>query len=940
MSLTVPDNYKVSNIKENWIAQLTHDNSACVNFDGTDDKITFGDVLGLYTSFTLEAWIYPANVSGTKVIVERGHDGSASAKNMNWSMRLSNNRLQGFYEHSSGTNVAITFSSATVSANTWSHVAITRDDSDNKIRAYVNGVLITTSTAQTDPDGGGDGVVTIGIDQADANDFSGKIAHVRVWNIARSEENILGFMNASLSGAEIGLQGYWKLNEGSGSTVDDLTSNDNDGTIANATWDKTSFTEFISDIGISFTDTTIDGNFYHGVILNKGITIRDSINLAESSAKTSNISITVPNFTIKGSEFYTQIINGAYNYINKDVRIFSQPSNATAITNCIQIYSGRLIGVSLNEKGIMTMNLASKRPWDFISIPNTKSSTNNVYFPIAYGNYTPETSTDSSPQFCDNAVTIGSDYSGAIVHPIPQDKVFGGNIKFLMHPDTETDGTDSSSRGHYYERNYDIFIPMDPADDTAFSYGGGAAINVPSNLKREFKTQDYSENPDNDFDDFANLTSTSSYASTGTLTLDGLATGQNHSIAEQLYIDFKMPDGIITNINVSFDYSIDFGTLAYAGGAVFRHCYIKDITNGASSAKVTRLFNDGDVTGSVNYDVTTPGVTSIIGIEAELKHSFVNASDESNVNVGIRNLVLTIKCQADQSGEPEAFAKKLADLTQVYTGSDGLDKSYLGGSSNVQGGLAAHRDLLVRFTGYDVADADLYNWSSGLDVVSLRSGWNIRWWVLEPIELKRILQEIQKEFGFIFKWRPDGSGSYWAVKNSYSSTDVVATIKKEDIKDLTINHTPFSSLLTKMTINYNYHPAKKSYLSSISSEDSTNKIREKYNIRDKENIKEVNLKMNVDKPGNTDVGGGSSDPNHGYSDYYMNIFGDIKKIVSCEVVNPLKGYALETGDIIQFSNTAGEMPVQAFGGNWSNYYMVTNLNRGVGSVKITCREVK
>ena len=142
-----------------------------------------------------------------------------------------------------------------------------------------------------------------------------------------------------------------------------------------------------------------------------------------------------------------------------------------------------------------------------------------------------------------------------------------------------------------------------------------------------------------------------------------------------------------------------------------------------------------------------------------------------------------------------------------------------------------------------------------------------------------------------------------------------------------------------MTVNYNYHPAKESFLSTLESQDSTNNVRQKYNIRDKENIQQVDLEMNVDKAGNTDTGHASSNTNDGYSDYYMNIFGDIKNIISCEIVNPSKGYKVEAGDVIQFSNVSGEMPVNPFGGDWTDYYMITDLSRGLGSTNISCRQI-
>ena len=140
-----------------------------------------------------------------------------------------------------------------------------------------------------------------------------------------------------------------------------------------------------------------------------------------------------------------------------------------------------------------------------------------------------------------------------------------------------------------------------------------------------------------------------------------------------------------------------------------------------------------------------------------------------------------------------------------------------------------------------------------------------------------------------------------------------------------------------MNISYDKHPAEDRFLSAQTSEDTTNNPRTNWNIQSKENIKDIKLEMNVNKIGNTNVGG--NDPNDGFADYYMNIFGDIKKIISCDIVNSAKGYNLEAGDIVQFSNTAGEMPVEPFGDNWADYYMITNLTRSPSKVSITCREV-
>jgi hypothetical protein len=61
--------------------------------------------------------------------------------------------------------------------------------------------------------------------------LNGIIDEVRIWDIALTEAQIRENMNKELTGKEDGLIGYWNFNEGKGSTVHDLTPNQNHGKI-------------------------------------------------------------------------------------------------------------------------------------------------------------------------------------------------------------------------------------------------------------------------------------------------------------------------------------------------------------------------------------------------------------------------------------------------------------------------------------------------------------------------------------------------------------------------------------------------------------------------------------------------------------------------------------------------------------------------------------
>ena len=60
-------------------------------------------------------------------------------------------------------------------------------------------------------------------------------------------------------------------------------------------------------------------------------------------------------------------------------------------------------------------------------------------------------------------------------------------------------------------------------------------------------------------------------------------------------------------------------------------------------------------------------------------------------------------------------------------------------------------------------------------------------------------------------------------------------------------------------------------------------------------------------------------------------------LVSCDIVNPAKGYQLETGDIITFT----DMPVELFNTSFSAsvFFMIVEYKRSPGKVSITAREV-
>jgi len=673
---------------------------------------------------------------------------------------------------------------------------------------------------------------------------------------------------------------------------------------------------------ISLADTTIDSVFYHGTITNVP-SIRSSIDLASSKAKTGNISLNVINFQYKGDDFSAELFLGTRKYINRDVKIYSQLNGDTALANCLQIYQGRLIDISHDDSSI-SLQLTEQRPWDFISIPQTKSSDKSIFFPIAYGDFAPN--------------GTARDYRAIkTLRPMPVNEFRGTQLYSLIGIEDVT----SNAYPHYYDKSFDKFIPVSEDgsynfDTNADSYQGGFAVQAHYELEKRltFKPSETTSstgwtNPDYAFDDVSANEATNYTSADFTRTNSGTSTKT---------IKFKIPhiEGKVTAVSMEISYTTT-RIVSISSGTPTVTFTLTNKTWGVNDA----FFNVAITSaGTTSTSITTDASVSLLtefnaqggwGDEIEIEAKVVGAgigSYSGQFQPRIYDVRILATTEVDWD-EQQIANKIVSDIDTLYTGGDGLTESWTGSSNAIQYGHEAHRDLLIRFAGYTTTDPE--NWSA-LNTDRAIDTWKIRWWEIELVELKKVLEQLQYEFGFIFKFRADGTGSYVHILQT-SELSATQTFTKEDIKNLKINNSSFSDLLTKMEINYEKHPAENRHLSSVTSSNST--ARADWNIQAKENIKEVNLDMNTGTPNTS----GQTDGNTDFYSYYDNIFGDIKKIISCEIVNPAVSYNLETGDIIQFSNTAGDMPVEPFGDNWADYYMITDLKRSPSKVSITVREV-
>lgn len=116
----------------------------------------------------------------------------------------------------------------------WMHFAVTFE-AGGDMNAYINGELIHTQPAGALPIVDNSEDLIVGIAPWDLSNFQyfGSMDEIRIWNVARTAQEIKDGMYMELTGSETGLMMYYNCNGGSGSTMIDNSPNGNDGNMVN-----------------------------------------------------------------------------------------------------------------------------------------------------------------------------------------------------------------------------------------------------------------------------------------------------------------------------------------------------------------------------------------------------------------------------------------------------------------------------------------------------------------------------------------------------------------------------------------------------------------------------------------------------------------------------------------------------------------------------------
>jgi hypothetical protein len=115
-------------------------------------------------------------------------------------------------------------SAGSITNGQWTHVAATRDMTTGDITVIINGVMDGTKTTTQKSSLTAPATITLGADTIDSHYFNGLIDELRLWNVVRTPADIMGTMHQRLTGNEPGLVGYYRFDEGTGTTAQDRSA--------------------------------------------------------------------------------------------------------------------------------------------------------------------------------------------------------------------------------------------------------------------------------------------------------------------------------------------------------------------------------------------------------------------------------------------------------------------------------------------------------------------------------------------------------------------------------------------------------------------------------------------------------------------------------------------------------------------------------------------
>ena len=220
--------------------------SSYAAFNGSNSRVQLGGVTSSsVSSITIEAWINTKSktISNQYSEIIRQDRFSGAFPDFLLSFQPNGvNRILSFGLFTTNGYSELDLPIDTVDfMNNWVHVAAVYTGSNMYI--YQNGTLLgsapKTGTIVYNPFAGRTNLGASSYGGGYGEFFQGSIDEVRIWTTARSQEQIISTMNDTLTSeyytsADSSLIGYWRFDENSGTSANDLSVSGNHGTLVNS----------------------------------------------------------------------------------------------------------------------------------------------------------------------------------------------------------------------------------------------------------------------------------------------------------------------------------------------------------------------------------------------------------------------------------------------------------------------------------------------------------------------------------------------------------------------------------------------------------------------------------------------------------------------------------------------------------------------------------
>ena len=249
------------------ISNFSASSEYSLSLDGDDDHVEVSGLLGNLENITLAGWAKTSSTTRGEVISIGDYV----------AIRFESGNQRGFFYKAAGGWSATIFNSPLSPG--WHYFTYTNyDSSSTRIqKLYIDGNEVVRTTYNTGLVYSGLGTNTrIGMHGNNNyySDFNGNIDEVAVWRVGLTAAEVTALYNSGISldassnyGNYISsssLVGYWKFNEGTGTSVNDASGNNNNGVFKdNASWDtaiSTVYTATLTPIDYGWVTIDVEAN--------------------------------------------------------------------------------------------------------------------------------------------------------------------------------------------------------------------------------------------------------------------------------------------------------------------------------------------------------------------------------------------------------------------------------------------------------------------------------------------------------------------------------------------------------------------------------------------------------------------------------------------------------------------------------------------------------